>query len=85
MGDGRALITGLTPYVNTSSCTVALAMRERDADDVLYDEATAPEDTGVCPAWNSGNIGRAKIATSSGASWTLIKGLTTQTKARGRR
>jgi hypothetical protein len=85
MGDGRALVTGLTPYIDTASCTVELAMRERDGDSVIYDEATGPEDTGVCPAWNSGNIGRARITTSAAASWTLLKGISTTTKARGRR
>ncbi len=75
--DGRQLITATRPQIDTTTTTVAVAMRERDGDAVSFDTAESLEDTGECPAFISGNIGRARIQTAAGASWTVAKGLGT--------
>lgn len=83
--DFRALIKGIRPAIDTSAATMALAMRERDADGVSFGPAEAMEDTGVCPQFKSGNIARAKLIVPAGAIWTAAKGLTTEATKQGRR
>jgi len=77
MGDRRVLVTGTKPVIDTASCTVALAARERDGDTVVYATAESLENTGVCPAHVSGNLVRAKITVPAGASWRQAQGLVT--------
>lgn len=83
--DFRALIKGLRPAVDTSQATMALSMRERDADAVLFGAAEAMEDTGVCPQFKSGNIARAKLIIPAGATWTAAKGIATEATRQGKR
>lgn len=89
MSDRRQLVTGTEPLIDTSAATVALAMRERDADAtssiVNFGAGEAMEDTGRVPSFVSGNIARAKIQVPAGSTWTLFKGLLTDAKPRGRR
>lgn len=86
-GAGRSFISGTRPMVDASGVTVALALRERDADAITYAAAERMEDTGVCPAHISGNLGRAQIVIPAGQTWTLLKGIDDMigTKSRGRR
>lgn len=60
-GKGRLLVTGTRPHVDASGVTVAIAARERVADSVSFNAAESMEDTGICPAWASGNIVRGEI------------------------
>ena len=73
----RTLIGGTRPAIDTASLTVEVAARERDGDTVVYGPAEEMEDTGICPAWESGNLARARITIDAGASWTYAKGLET--------
>jgi len=81
----RMMIKGLSPQIDTNAATVALAMRERDADAVTFGAAEAMEDTGICPAHKSGRIARAKVLVPAGATWTAAKGIITQATRQGRR
>ena len=81
----RGLINATRPAIDTGSATVAIAMRERDGDTVTFNAAEAMEDTGTVPAWASGNLARAKIYVPAGASWSLLKGIDTMVKPRGKR
>jgi hypothetical protein len=84
-GETRALITGTRPHFDTTDITVSVSMRERDADSWLFPAEETMEDTGIVPAWTSGNIARARIRTAAGANWTYGKGISTITKSGGRR
>lgn len=81
----RQMLTGTRPAIDSAAATVSLAMRERDADSVIWDTAEAMEDTGVCPAHISGNIARARVDVPGAAFWTVAKGLETMARGRGRR
>jgi hypothetical protein len=81
----RMLIKGLSPQVDSAAATVALAMRERDADAVTFGSAEAMEDTGICPAHKSGRVARAKIVIPAAATWTAAKGIVTHATRQGRR
>jgi hypothetical protein len=86
----RALITGSRPQVDAPNVTVAIAARERDGDVaagnvVMFPQQENMEDTGICPAWTSGNLARAKIQIPAASQWTLAKGIETMIKPRGRR
>ncbi len=83
--NGRQKIRGTTPYIDTATATVAIAMREKDCDAIVYDTAEAMEDTGEVPASISGNIARARITTTAGASWTQFKGIDTDYGRQGAR
>ena len=84
---GRSFIQGTRPMVDATGVTVALALRERDADAVIYNAAESMEDTGVCPAHISGNLGRAQIVIPAGQTWSLLKGIDDMqgVRRRGRR
>jgi len=86
--DGRAkarmLVTGTRPSVDASGVTVSIAARERVADTVTFNAAEAMEDTGVCPAWASGNIVRGRIDIPA-ADWTLAQGIETIASPQGSR
>lgn len=84
-GDSRYLIKGTRPAVDTPHATVALAARERYGDNVVWSEAEAMEDTGVCPAHISGNYVRAKITVPAGVAWSQAQGIDTVLGRRGRR
>lgn len=85
----RMLVKGTRPYVDASDVTVAVAARERDADvtagTVFFPPAESMADTGIVPAWASGNIARARITIPAGSDWTVMKGLETVAEARGKR
>jgi len=81
----RTMINATRPHVDSDQATVAIAARERDANTITYNSAQPMEDTGVCPAYASGNLIRAKIEIPEGATWTLIKGIQAQTRPMGRR
>jgi hypothetical protein len=81
----RNFITGTRPMVDTSLATVAISTRERDGDVVTFNTFESMEDTGIVPAHGSGNIARAQVVIPVGANWTLMQGLQTQNKVRGRR
>ncbi len=83
--DRRQVITGTRPSVDAAGATVAIAMRERDADVISFDTAEAMEDTGVCPAHISGNIARATMTIPAAEAWTVAKGLETMARPEGRR
>jgi hypothetical protein len=81
-GDGqrpnrRTLVEGTRVDIDTSSITVEVAARERDSDTVVYGPAEAMEDTGIVPAWESGNLVRARVTVQTGATWTYAKGIST--------
>ena len=81
-GDGqrpnrRTLVEGTRVDIDTSSITVEVAARERDSDTVVYGPAEAMEDTGIVPAWQSGNLVRARVTVQTGATWTYAKGIST--------
>lgn len=82
----RILITDTRPQIDTTAATVALSARERASDPVTFAASEAMEDTGLCPAFASGNVVRARINVPAGETWTQIMGLeTTGLKKRGRR
>lgn len=83
--DQRVLIKGVRPMIDTATCTVAIAARERDGDTVTYATAESLEDTGICPAHASGNIVRARIAIPAGTSWSLAQNIETLIGGRGKR
>ena len=85
MRQRRQFISGTRPLIDTTSATVALAMRERDGDAVVYGAAEAMEDTGVCPGHASGNLARARIIVPSGAVWSQMEGIETVHRVQGRR
>ena len=74
---GRVLIKGVRPHIDTPQATVAVAARERLGDSVTFPTLEAMEDTGVCSCHVSGNVARAKIVVPSGADWSLCSGLET--------
>ena len=82
---GRQFIGSTRPAIDTSSVTVEIAMRERDADAVTFDTAEAMEDDGTVPAHISGNIARARITIAAGATWALAKGIETANRLQGKR
>ena len=88
-GDGaqpsRTFISGTRPTVDASGVTVAVAMRERHADAIVFGHDESMEDTGVCPAHVSGNIARARVTIPAGQVWTQAQGLDTTVMKRGRR
>lgn len=83
----RLLVTATRPYIDATRVEVSVVMRERDSDAVNFADADfAPmEDTGLCGAWSSGNIGRARVWVPSGDVWTCMKGLETKATVHGRR
>ena len=89
MSGTRMFVNGTEPLVDTAAATVAVSMRERDGDAtggaVVYGTFEGMEDTGIVPAHVSGNLARAKIIIPAAASWTLMKGIQTKARARGRR
>ena len=84
-GDSRMYIGGTRPQIDTSSVTVEIAMREREADAGSYGPAEGMEDTGMVPAHASGNYANARIVTASGASWSSMKGIKTAAEPQGKR
>lgn len=82
---GRMLIKGVRPHVDASAVTASIAVRERDADPVVFGNAEILEDTGVCPAHVSGNIARARLQIPAAALWTAAKGLETLATRQGGR
>lgn len=68
--NGRVLITGVRPAIDTAAATVGVAVRERQGDAVSFGALEAMEDTGVCPAFASGNLVRARVVVPSGATWS---------------
>lgn len=83
----RMLIKATRPYVDSADVQVAIAMREKDSDPVLFSDHdfTPLEDTGLCCAWASGNVARAQIFIPAASSWTKMKGIETKAQPRGRR
>lgn len=75
--DRRAFIAGVTPFIDTGLATISVAMRERDGDAITFPVQEVMEDTGICSAWASGNIARAKIQTPAGANWSVMSGIET--------
>lgn len=84
-GDQRMFVSGTRPQIDTTSATVAIAMRERDGDTSTYGPAEVMEDTGIVPAHASGNYARARITAPAAASWTAMKGIKTAAKPAGGR
>jgi hypothetical protein len=84
-GEQRALIKATRPHVDTTDVTVAVSMRERDADNWLFPSEETMEDTGEIPAWTSGNVARARLRIGAGANWTYAKGIKTILGAAGKR
>ncbi len=82
---GRQLIKGTRPLIDTTLTTVAVDMREADGDAVAFPAQEAMEDTGICPAHQSGNIARARLIVPAGATWSLAKGIETVATRMGRR
>jgi hypothetical protein len=85
MGGGRSTIKGTRPYIDASGTMVAIAARERDGDVVTFGAAEVMEDTGVCPAWASGNLARAQVTVPAAADWSFAKGIETVLGRAGRR
>lgn len=85
MVQGRALVTGTRPVIDTTAATVALAGREANGDAVVFGSDEAMADTGYCPAFTSGNLIRARIKVPANENWTQIGGIETTAKGRGRR
>ena len=84
-GDSRMYIGGTRPQIDTSSVTVEVAMREREADGGSYGPAEGMEDTGMVPAHASGNYAKARVIAAAGASWTSMKGIKTAAEPQGMR
>jgi len=84
--DGRrTLVEGIRPHVDTRSVTVEVAAREGDGDTVSFNASESMEDTGIVPAWASGNLARARIKIAAGANWTYAKGMSTEISDAGSR
>jgi hypothetical protein len=81
----RTMINATRPHVDTAAVTVSISARERDANQIVYNAAGAMEDTGLCPAYASGNLIRAKIEIPEGSTWSLLKGIQALTRPMGRR
>lgn len=82
----RVLITGVRPQVNADGVTVAVAARERASDAVIFGSAEAIEDTGIAPAFATGNYVRARITVPVGATWdACTAGVETIARKHGRR
>lgn len=81
----RHLIKATRPHIDATDVTVEIACRERDGDAVSYNTAESMEDNGEVPAWASGYYHRARIRVPAGSSWTLAKGLETDSEAAGTR
>lgn len=84
-GEQRAQIRAVRPHIDTTAVTVAVSMRERDADTWVFPPEESMEDTGEVPAWCSGNLARARVKISAGAVWTYAKGLKTVLGRAGKR
>lgn len=87
-GDGmqksRMLIQRTRPKCDASGVTVAVSMRERQADSAVFNADEAMEDTGDVPAHASGNVARARITIPS-QTWTQLEGIETDAVPRGKR
>lgn len=81
----RAFIRATRPAVDSTQVTVAIAARERDGDAVTFGADEVMEDTGEVSAHASGFLARARIIIPTGATWSLLKGIETNVKQRGRR
>lgn len=79
----RHLITGTRPHIDSTAVTVEIAARERDGDTVSFNSAESLETTGVAPAWASGNYIRARIRVPAASTWTLAKGIETDSVPAG--
>jgi len=79
------LVSGVTPHIDATTATVAIAARERDGDAIIYAAAESMEDTGSVSAWSAGKYLRARIAVPTGAQWTAFKGIETRTEHGGDR
>lgn len=81
----RNVIVGTRPQIDAEDIKVAVATREKDGDAIAYEVKESLEDTGVVPAWASGNLIRARVTVPADQSWTFAKGLETVEKQAGTR
>jgi hypothetical protein len=72
---GRAFVSGVIPYVDTSSAFVSVGGRERQQDATIYSTEYGVEVTGDCFANNSSRFHRAKVRIPSGTAWTKAAGV----------
>ena len=73
----RVLVRGIRPHVDTTQVEVDVSGRERKGDPIEWGPRESMEDTGVCPAWKSGNYLRARMFIAEGADWTQHQGMDT--------
>ncbi|MEM8971755.1 MAG: hypothetical protein AAGD43_06830 [Pseudomonadota bacterium] len=82
---GRQFINGVRPLIDTTEATVALSARESQGEAVVFEDAEAQEDNGVCPQHLSGHVMRARVEVPAGAEWTKFEGALEQELPQGQR
>ena len=71
----RSTIFGVRPLVDGATPSVAIGVRNRLEDPVVFGNPVAIDATGKCPQRANGRYVRARITIPAGASWTHIEGL----------
>lgn len=71
---GRVYISGVAPIINTDQATFAIGHRDRVADQVVFDAATAMEADGFCPQHIEANLVSGRLVVPAGTPWSLAQG-----------
>lgn len=84
-GGENVAILSTVPLVDTANVAVALGVSERRSNVVLWDAASAMEDTGECPQHITAKLIRARLTIDAGAEWTLAQNIDVATGVDGER
>ena len=83
--DGRTLIKGVRPHIDTRSVQISVSAREAEGDSVVWNDYEDMADTGVVPAWVSGFVARARMTVAEGATWSKFTGISSVVGGAGKR
>jgi hypothetical protein len=75
LGPGRSKLRSHRPLVDTSSVTVAVASRVRQADPASFGSAASLTPHGMAPARSEGRYHRDRLTIAAGATWTRAQGV----------
>jgi len=74
-GGSRVWFNGARPLVDSSSATLAIGMRDRPSDAVVFTSPSSQEVDGFCNVRTAGRYLQYRVVVPAGSNWTFFNGI----------
>lgn len=70
----RTDILEVCPVTDSPDVLVSIGAKDRLSDALVFDDAVAPDEDGICPTYSAGRYIRFRSTIAAGSSWTYMRG-----------